>query len=176
MGAADAETLELTPMGGHRQARYLDARDVSDLAQEIADFLFAGGTVADIYGLDATQIEAVYALGYNLYNQGRWAQALQVFSFLTFHDHVDRRLHIARAACLQMLKRYEEALTAYLLAHVLDVSDPAVGLQLAECLIALRRKPEARAALETVAVLAGEDPAFAPIRARAAAQSEFIGR
>ena len=150
-------------------------RDVNDLAQEIADFLFAGGTLADIYGLEARQLEAVYAHGYGLYNQGRWAHALQVFSFLTFHDHLDRRFHVARAACLQMLRQHEAALKAYSLAHLLDVSDPAVGLHVAECLIALQRKADARTALETVAMLAGEAAAYAPIRARAAALSGLIG-
>ncbi len=151
-------------------------RDLDDLAQEIADFLFAGGTVADVYGLGEEQLEAVYALGYSLYNQGRWAQALQVFSFLTFHAHLDRRFHVARASCLQMLRRHDEALKAYLLAHLLDVSDPAVALHVAECLIALRRRSEARTALETAAVLAGEAAAFAPLRGRVAALSELIGR
>jgi type III secretion system low calcium response chaperone LcrH/SycD len=151
-------------------------RDVNDLAQEIADFLFAGGTLADIYGLEPRQLEAVYAHGYGLYNQGRWEPALQVFSFLTFHDHLDRRFHVARAACLQMLKQHEEALKAYSLAYLLDVSDPAVGLHVAECLIALQRRAEARTALETVAVLTGEEAAFAPIRARAAALSGLIGQ
>jgi len=163
-------------MGARRRVRDVCVRDVNELAQEIADFLFAGGAVADIYGLDSRQLEAVYAHGYNLYNQGRWAHALQVFSFLTFHAHLDRRFHIARASCLQMLRRHEEAVKAYLLAHLLDVWDPAVALHVAECLIALRRTSEARTALDSVAVLAGEDAAFAPIRARAAALSEFIGR
>lgn len=170
MVAADAEAVELTLV-----AQRAHARDVNALAQEIADFLFGGGTLADIYGLDARQLEAAYAHGYSLYNQGRWAPALQVFSFLTCHDHLDRRYHIARAACLQMLKQHEEALRAYSLAQLLDVSDPAVGLHVAECLIALQRKADARTALETVAMLTGDEAAYAPIRARAAALSGLIG-
>ena len=151
-------------------------RDINDLAQEIADFLFSGGSIADVYGLEARQLEAAYALGYNLYSQARWAEALRVFSFLTFHAHLDRRFHLGRAACLQVLGRHEQALKAYLLAHVLDVSDPVVGLHVAECLIALRRKAEARTALEAVLAIADEDAVFAPIRARAEALFELIGR
>ncbi len=150
-------------------------RDINDLAQEVADFLFAGGTVGQIHGLDTEDLEAVYALGYNLYNQARWDEALRVFCFLSVEDHLDRRFHVARGGCLLMLRRYEEAFKAYGLAHVLDVSDPVVALQCAECLIALRRKDDARTALETVAVLARESEAFQPIRARAAALAALIG-
>ncbi len=150
-------------------------RDINDLAQEIADFLFAGGTVGQIHGLDTKDLEAVYALGYNLYNQARWDEALQVFSFLVVEDHLERRFQVARGGCLLMLKRYEAAFKAYGLAHVLDVTDPVVALQCAECLIALGRKDDARSALETVAVLAQESEAFQPIRARAAALSALIG-
>ncbi len=83
-------------------------RDINDLAQEVADFLFAGGTVGQIHGLDTEDLEAVYALGYNLYNQARWDEALRVFCFLSVEDHLDRRFHVARGGCLLMLRRYEE--------------------------------------------------------------------
>ncbi len=77
-------------------------------------------------------------------------------------------------ACLQMLGRHDDALRAYLLAHVLDVSEPTVALHIAECLIALHRKDDARTALETVVALTEEDVAFAPIRSRAQALASLV--
>ncbi len=145
-----------------------------DRIEEITDFLFAGGTVADLYRIEARQLEAVYAHAFNLYGQARWNEALRIFSFLALQNHLERRFHIGKAACLQMLKRYEDALRAYGLAHVLDVSEPTVALHIAECCIALRRKEDARTALETVMVLADESPAFAPIRARAKALAALL--
>jgi type III secretion system low calcium response chaperone LcrH/SycD len=150
------------------------SEDINDLTREVADFLFAGGTVAALYGLDADELEALYALAYNLYNQARWAQALKLFSFLTFHDHLERRFHLGRAACLQMLKQHEDALRAYGLAYVLDVLDPMVSLRIAECLIALRRKEDALTALETVVALTEAGSEFAPIRQRAVALATLI--
>ncbi|MEJ0035228.1 MAG: SycD/LcrH family type III secretion system chaperone [Gammaproteobacteria bacterium] len=149
-------------------------RALDEIAQDVATYLFAGGTVAGLYGTTDEDLEAVYALGYNLYNQSRWAEALRVFSFLAMQNHVERRFHVGRGACLLMLKRHEEALRAFGLAHLLDVSDPAVALQFAECLIALRRKDDARVALQTVAALAADEEAYRPIRSRAAALSTLL--
>lgn len=150
-------------------------QDINDLAQEVADFLFAGGTVADIYGIDTKEMEPLYALGHNLYNQARWTEALKVFSFLSYHNHFEQRFHVARGACQQMLKQYEEALGAYGAAYVLDASDPSVSLHIAECLIALGKKEEARGALENVAELTATDPSFKQIAQRGAALSVLIG-
>ncbi len=152
----------------------LPAPDIEDFAQEIADFVFAGGSMSAVYGLDAKDLEAIYALAYNLYNQARWQEALQTFSFLTYQSHLERRFHVGRGACLQMLGRHDDALRAYLLAHVLDVSEPTVALHIAECLIALHRKDDARTALETVVALTEEDVAFAPIRSRAQALASLV--
>jgi type III secretion system low calcium response chaperone LcrH/SycD len=150
-------------------------RDINDLVQEVADFLLAGGTVGDMYGLDADQLEPMYALGFSLYNQARWSEALKVFSFLTYHSHLEQRFHVGRAACLQMLKQYEDALTAYGLAYVLDASDPSVSLHIAECLIALGKKEDARGVLENVAELTQGNATFAQIGKKGAALSALIG-
>jgi type III secretion system low calcium response chaperone LcrH/SycD len=150
-------------------------RDVTELAQEIEDFLFAGGTVADMYGLKMEDLEPVYAHGFALYNQARWSEALQVFSFLTYHSHLEQRFHVARGACLQMLKQYEAALRAYGPAYVLDATDPTVSLHIAECLIALGKKEEAHGVLENVAELTQDNAAFAQINHRGAALSALLG-
>jgi type III secretion system low calcium response chaperone LcrH/SycD len=150
-------------------------QDLNGFAQEVADFLFAGGTVADMYGIDRKELEPLYALGHNLYNQARWSEALKVFSFLSYHSHLERRFHVARGACQQMLKNYEEALAAYGAAYVLDATDPSVSLHIAECLIGLGKKEEARGALENVAELTANQPSFAQIAKHGAALSALIG-
>ncbi len=146
----------------------------NDQVEQIADLLLAGGTLASLYHLDPKELDAAYALGYSLYSQARWIEAMKVFSFLCYHDPLDRRFHLARAASLQMVGQHENALQAYGLAFALDVLDPAVGLHIAECLIALHRKDDARAALEGVAELTEDAPQSASIRARAEALMALI--
>ncbi len=149
-------------------------QNLKDQVQEIAELLLAGGTPAGLYGLDAKDLEAAYALGYSLYNQARWTEAVQVFSFLTYQDPLDRRFHLGRAASLQMAGQHENALHAYGLAFVMDVLDPAVALRIAECQIALHRKDDARAALEGVVELTDDAPQHAAIRTHAQALMALI--
>lgn len=149
-------------------------RDITEIYQEVEDFLLAGGSVADMYGLKMEDLEPVYAHGYSLYNQARWTEALQVFSFLTYHSHLEQRFHVARGACLQMMKLYEDALRAYGPAYVLDATDPTVSLHIAECFIALGKKEEARGVLENVAELTQDNAAFAQINKRGAALAALI--
>ncbi|WP_129781738.1 SycD/LcrH family type III secretion system chaperone [Peristeroidobacter soli] len=152
-----------------------DTRDINDLLQEVADFMFAGGTVADLYGLKPEELEPMYALGYSLYNQARWSEALKIFSFLTYHSHLEQRFHVGRGACLQMLKQHQAALNAYGLAYLLDASDPSVCLHIAECLIALGKKEDARGVLEAVADMTQGDAASAEVGKRGAALAALIG-
>jgi len=151
-----------------------DAPGTGDFTEQLADFLFAGGTVKDLYHFDEREMEAVYAHGYNLYNQAQWLEALKVFSFLSHNDHLERRFHVARAGCLQMLREYEAALRAYLAAHVLDATEPSVQLHMAECCIALGRRDEARIVLENTIAAAGTDPTHATTRRRAEALAALL--
>ncbi len=59
------------------------SRDINDIAEQIGEYVAAGGTLAGIYGLAEEDLEPLYGLAYNLYNQGRWTEALRAFSFLS---------------------------------------------------------------------------------------------
>ncbi len=149
--------------------------DGQDTAEVVARFLFEqGGRLADIHGATPRELEATYAFAYSLYNQARWREALRVFGFLVQEDHLDRRFHLGRAGCLKMLKRHDDALKAYGIAHLLDVEDPSVGLYVAECLLALGRRGDAKVALETVIAIAGDQPRHADLVRRANAVIRLI--
>lgn len=154
-----------------------DLANLEQLTQELASFLFDHcGTMAQFYGLESRELEAVYALGYALYNQGRWSDALQVFGSLVRHDHLDRRYQIAAANCLKMQRRFDMALRAYGVAHLLDVTDPHVVLQMGECLIALGNKEDAQAMLDGVGQLASGQPQYAAIADRARALCDLLNQ
>ena len=152
------------------------ARDINDVLQGMTSHLLAGGTVRGFYGIEERELEAVYAYAYHLYNQARWMEAFQVFSFLCLHDHLQKRFHLGRGACLQMLKSHEPALKAYGAAYLLDASDPTTSLRIAECLISLRRRAEARALLQAVVELTAQSPELASTRKRAAALAALLAR
>lgn len=133
-----------------------------------------GVTLAQASGITREELEAAYAFAYALYGQARWEEALRLFDFLCQQSHLDRRLHVGRGSCLQMLRQYERALVAYGIAHVMDVEEPGVGLRTAECLIALGRHDDAHTALETVAMLVSGKPEHAALQQRVQALAELL--
>ena len=90
--------------------------------------------------------------------------------------HLDRRHHMGRGACLQMMKRHEEALRSYGVAFLLEMTDPLVTFHMGECLIALGRRHDAQIALDASAAAAEGEPVHAETERRALALVELLKR
>ncbi|MGI4982188.1 MAG: SycD/LcrH family type III secretion system chaperone [Janthinobacterium lividum] len=132
---------------------------VATLTRELPDFLAGGGTVGALLGYPPEQLEAAYGYARALYEEARYEDALSLFAFLSFNDHLAPRYHWGLGACAQMLGRHEEAMQAYGMLVAMDMSDPAPIYRIAECLLALGRRDEARETLDVVVALADEDTA-----------------
>ena len=143
------------------------------LAEQVAGLFSRGVTLGAIRGHTREEYEAVYALGHSLYGNGRYLDAVKAFAFLVMNDPYERRFVKAYAHALQMARNYQDALTYYALASVMDLTDPVTPFHAAECLIALRQPDEARKALETVqALCTGSQQA---LKDRARALLELLG-
>lgn len=95
-------------------------------------------------GFSRQQAEALYALGYTQYSQGRYDDACQSFWMLVVYDNTDSRYHRGLASCLQMTGRWHQAMLAYSLAWSFKPDDPGPLFHLAECMLALQQVDEAR--------------------------------
>lgn len=118
------------------------------LGMELLERLMDGHTLGHMLGYSEESREALYAVGHNLYGQGRYDDAMHMFGFLMMYDHLDTRFYKAYAACLQMAGRREDALRYYAIASLLDLTDPEPAFQSAQCFLALGRRGEARESLE----------------------------
>lgn len=156
-------------MSSHQQG--VDAPSVQD-ATEIADSLMgllrAGGTLGSALEITDQECEALYALGYGMYEQGRYADAMKVFAQLVAYNHLEPRYLMALGGAARMLGRHEDALQQYVAAAVMTLDDPVPLYHSAECLVALGRVPEAAEALE-LAVSLCTDGSLDVLKARASA-------
>ncbi|WP_142848243.1 SycD/LcrH family type III secretion system chaperone [Telmatospirillum sp. J64-1] len=142
---------------------------------EVTDLLLNQGiTIGQMHNLTDQDYEAVYTLGFNLYNQAKYEDALKAFTFLNFFNHLEPRYIKALAACQQMLKRYETAIQTYAIATILDASDPNPTLHIAECLMGLGMKEEAIEALQLVLEATSGKPQYAAQGDRAEALLELL--
>jgi len=131
------------------------------------DLLAIGATLKDVKGFSDDQFDALYALGYNLYNQGKYAEAMSAFGFLLMHDQFERKYYKAFGSCQQMLKRYEEAIRNYSMASILDLRDPEPTFHTAECMLAMGLVTEATEALQMVVKQTETKPDYQAMNQRA---------
>lgn len=135
----------------------------------------AGGTLGDLHGMEDRDYEAMYAVAHGMYSQERYGDAQKLFNFLVACNPFDRRFHQALASSLQMTGDYEQAISYYSMASVMDMKDPVPTFHTAECLAALGRVTEAREALQIV-IEQSSSPAHAPLRQRASGLLELLSR
>jgi type III secretion system low calcium response chaperone LcrH/SycD len=151
-----------------------DAVALDKVYKDYSEAILSGATLKKLMGLSDHEMAAVYALGYNLYNQAKYLEAAKAFAFLVQHDHYERKYYKALGSALQMLKRYKDALQNYGMAATLDLTDPEPNFHAAECLIALGMLTEARDALEACIGMCANKPGTARMAERANAMLDIV--
>jgi type III secretion system low calcium response chaperone LcrH/SycD len=119
---------------------------VEDLINNIQE----GCSIAAAMGISKEKLEAVYATGYQFFNQGKYEKAMKLFGFLLIHEQSDRRFFIAFGTCLQMLSAPAEAIKYLSIASVWEPSDPGPAVQISECLLSMGRSNEAYKLLKEI--------------------------
>lgn len=103
----------------------------------------SGATLGDLSGMEPEHYEILYAQAYRLYSAARYADAQQVFSFLTIRSPYDTRFTMGLGACFQAQGEWEQALRMYACVVPLDIENPVPPFHLCECLVALGQTTEA---------------------------------
>ena len=140
--------------------------------EEIANrFLTEGETFKELKGISDEELEAVYAVGHNLFSTGRYDDAENAFKLLCFLDHLNKKFWLGLGACRRARKDYQGAIDAFGLAGVLDLEDARAALQSGECHILLGNKEAAISAYNAV-IRYSKD---APSRTRAEMMLKSLG-
>ncbi len=135
-------------------------------AKELIKNIQEGYSIATAMGFSKEKLEAIYATGYQFFNQGNYEKAMKLFGFLLVHEQSDRRFFIAFGTCLQMLNAPEDAIKYLSIANILEPSDPAPAVQIAECLFAINRSGEAYDLLKIIDEEFGSLPKFKEVAAK----------
>src|SRR4051794_10997686 len=92
-----------------------------DLEQvgELLEQLMSAKTLGTGWGTKVKTQETIYRLGYNLYEQAKYEDAMRIFAFLMTANHLDRRFYLGFAACMHMQQRHQDALKYYGMASML---------------------------------------------------------
>jgi type III secretion system low calcium response chaperone LcrH/SycD len=140
----------------------------------VEHFLEHGGVFKDAHAITDAEMEAVYSVAYNLYKAGKYDEALKVFKFLCFFDHLEKKYWMGLGAAQQLLGKYEDAVQAYSYAALLDVRDPRPPMHAADCYMLLGDREKAESALHATIEFSGDDPAKSRFKERAETLLDMI--
>ena len=135
--------------------------------------IFSGGTLRDLKGVTDGEMEALYAIAYNYYTTGHYAEADKLFRFLVRLDHTNAKMWIGLGAVQQVRKDFANAVTSYGYASFLDLENPKPQYYAAQCFLALGDLKSAESAL---AALDAYAPKGSPFREKAKKLQERIDK
>jgi type III secretion system low calcium response chaperone LcrH/SycD len=98
--------------------------------------------------LSETELNALYQMGYNLYQQTQYTEAGYFFAVLTIYRPYKETYFSALAACQKMTKSYEQAISNYAMAYMLASTQLEYALHIAECQLALGYTTSAQQTLQ----------------------------
>ncbi|WP_299731955.1 SycD/LcrH family type III secretion system chaperone [uncultured Endozoicomonas sp.] len=128
---------------------------------ELMGFFSKGGTFKDLKDVSDDAMEAIYSVAYNLYQSGKYDEAQQIFQFLCFYDHFNRKYFMGLGACQQMKKEFDKAIEVFSFATLLDSDDPRPMIYIGDCHMGKGDKEKAKIAYETSMDWAGESTDYA---------------
>lgn len=112
--------------------------EVKGMREMIARRVFEEGMPpSKAMGFSDDMIESLYSIGYRYYNGGNYKGAIKVFTGLLMMNSSDPRFSMGLAACLQKLKKYEDALEAYYITAMLDPLNPLPIFYMYHCYLLL---------------------------------------
>ena len=97
------------------------------------EYIALGGTFKEISNIDDKSTEAIYAVGYNLYQAGKYDDAKNIFQFLSYYDHYNSKFFTGLGACFMMNKEYTKAIELFSYACALNKLDPKNHIYMGDC-------------------------------------------
>ncbi|WP_211826479.1 SycD/LcrH family type III secretion system chaperone [Kistimonas asteriae] len=133
----------------------------------LSDFLSRGGTFKDLKDMSEDSMEAIYSVAYNLYEGGKYDDAIKVFQFLCFYDHYCKKYFLGLGACLLMQKEYDRAIEVFGYVCAIDTTDPQAMLYIGDCHLAAGDSEAACVAYQAAVDWAGDQAQWQDEKQRA---------
>lgn len=129
-------------------------KDTDTLAKDVMKKIMEGYTASQVKGITPEEMEAVYSVGFNFYQTGKFAEAEKIFAFLVLMNHLDSKYWTALGAVRQVQKQLDKAIEAYGMASFLDLHNSKARYFAAECFWQKGDKDNALSALAGLEVYA----------------------
>jgi type III secretion system low calcium response chaperone LcrH/SycD len=118
----------------------------------------------DVLGFSPAVMEVIYQQGYNLFQNGKYQDALIIFNTLRQLDITDTRYTFAIAACHHYSKQYLDAAANYLIYKYMDPFNPLPCFHLYDCYLKENYPMSALFAIQEAFILAENSPKDAGLK------------
>lgn len=126
----------------------------------------------DALGFSPEVIEVIYQQGYNLFQSGKYKDALLIFTNLWQLDPTNSRYPFAIAACYHYSKDYLNAAANYIFYKYMDPLNPIPCFHLYDCYVKINEPISALYEIQEALVLSDKNPRYAQLKEKI--QLEFI--
>ncbi len=130
------------------------------LFREAIEKMKEGSTLYESLRLTPDMLEVIYQHGYQLFQSGKYKEALSTFRILQTLHPEDKRYPFAIAAALHFEKNYVEAAAYYMIYASMDRTDPIPFYHLYDCFLKEKHPTIAENALDEAYRLAKGNPKY----------------
>ena len=130
----------------------------NEITAHILEVLQHGGTLGDLQGLTAGQLEGLYSFAYSQLMAKSYKNAEDLFKMLCLYSHKEFKYWLGLAIAQQEQNKLEEAVYSFSMSALMEPEHPVSALRSGVCLLKLKRMKEAKEALEVAQILAGLEP------------------
>lgn len=158
----------------YRQAQATSLEDQKDLKSNgnisLSQVLQALRSMPSIHtslNIPKPQVEGIYNLGYQNYNQGQYEKSIHYFRLAYILDPLNEKYLFSLGLSLEKERLYFEAASAYLLWSQMQAGSPLGDFRAAVCFMELGDKRAAASIFRAAVEKCGEDARFEPVQQRA---------
>src|SRR5450830_647818 len=116
----------------------------------ILDAVNQGVTLKEIHGISDEQMDGLYSLAYDFYEQGRLDEAEKFFRFLCIYDFYCIDFLMGLAAVYQLKEMHQKAADLYAVAFAQSKSDYRPVLFAGQCQLAMGKSGKAKQCFKAV--------------------------
>ena len=128
----------------------------------------------DAFNISDKIMETCYSHAYNLFQAGKYQEAVKIFDALKEIDFKNPRYSLATGACYHYLKDYNQAIANYYICKEIDVFNPIPSFHLYDCLMQLNQPQLAAHALAEVIARCADDPNYQVMKEKALLERENL--
>lgn len=123
-------------------------------------------SIHETLNIPRPQVEGIYNLGYQNYNQGRYEKSIHYFRLAYILDPLNEKYLFSLGLSLEKEHQFFEGASAYLLWSQLQPTSPLGDFRAAVCFIEMGDKRAAESIFQSAVHKCGEEKRFEPVLQR----------